>query len=446
MAEHSQEAILNEYNPYWTKRKYQSALIPRSQYTDILIDLLQHREIIALKGIRRCGKSSVLNLLIDRLLKNEVPANNILYINLEDFRLGNNRDIDLLNSIYNEYISLKKPQNKHYILLDEIQIVSNFERWLRTLYDNNSNARFIITGSSSELLSGELATLLSGRHLSVEIFPFSFKEYLQYKNSEILETYSKRDMPELDKKISQKMINALQKYMQCGGFPEIMLSTNTHRNKLLLQQYLEDILLKDIAKRYNIRDLKTLEKLALYILSNIGNEISVNRISNLLNSSRQTINVLLNYLKQVYLVYFTANFSFSLNERLNMKKPQKIYSIDTGMFSALKQTVVNDYGKMAENLAFLHLKNTLNEDVYFWKQKIEIDFILNNGLPLNVTFTDKIPEREYEGLFYYLEKHNLNHGFLLTKNLFEQYRENEKTIHVLPLWHFLLCDHFDKSL
>ncbi|MCD4691707.1 MAG: ATP-binding protein, partial [Calditrichales bacterium] len=375
------------------------------------------------------------------------PGKNILYMNLEDFRFGYKRGNDLLDSIYNKFMELKRPSGRLYILFDEIQNVNNFEQWLRTFYDINQNIKFIITGSSSELLSGEFAALLTGRHISLNIYPFSFKEYLMYKNPEILRSAIEKNGGSLHlTSISQKITSALQKFMLSGGFPEIIISNKLQRNKLLLQQYLEDILLKDIAKRYGIRDIITLEKLALYLLSNNSNEVSVNRITKILNSSRPTISALLNYMKQVYLIDFTANFSFSLNERLNMKKPQKIYSIDTGMFSAVKQTMANDYSKMAENLVFLHLKHNWKQEVFFWKDKIEIDFVLNNGFPINVTFTDNIPEREFEGLIYYLEKHNLKQGILVTKNLFERLEENNHTIHYIPLWRFLLFDSYETLL
>ncbi len=434
------EKILAEYNKFWKNSNYRSKLVKRPYYQNQLSLLLERREIVSVIGIRRSGKSSILKLCIDALLDSGVPEKNIFSINLEDFRFGVNRDTDFLENIYQQYIKLNKPKGKVYLFLDEIQTIKNFERWLRTNYDKNAHLKIIISGSSSALLTGALSTLITGRHISLTVFPLNFLEYLSYKKPNFLKLLQEKGPHHFYlSRQNKELVAFVYKFLQTGGFPEILFG-RVEAKELQLQQYLTDILFKDISKRYAIKNLDLLQKLLHYLLSNNSNEISVNRIAQILGSGRATISQLINYYKQVFLLDTTTLFSYSANERLQIKKPQKIYCVDTGLFFAVKQTVQEDLSKMAENIVFLQLKNTWGKEVFYWKSKIEIDFIIDDGFPINVTYTDDIPEREWEGLFYYLRVKNLSRGLLITKNILDKKEESGKTIDCIPLWMFLLTE------
>jgi len=434
------ENILAEYNKFWQNNNYRSNLVKRPYYQNQLSLLLERREIVSVTGIRRSGKSSILKLCIDALLDRGVHGKNIFSINLEDFRFGVNRDTDFLENIYQEYIKLNKPVGKVYLFLDEIQTINNFERWLRTYYDKEKHLKIIISGSSSALLTGELATLITGRHISLTVFPLTFLEYFSYKKPNYLKLFKEKGAHHFYlSRQNKELVVFVYKFLLTGGFPEILFG-RVEAKELQLQQYLTDILFKDISKRYTIKNLDLLQKLLHYLISNNSNEISVNRIAKILGSSRATISQLINYYKQVFLLYTTTLFSYSANERLQVKKPQKIYCVDTGLFFAVKQTAQEDLSKMAENIVFLQLKNTWEKEVFYWKSKIEIDFIIDNGFPINVTYTDSIPEREWEGLFYYLRVKNIPRGMLITKNVLDKKEEAGKIIDYVPLWMFLLAE------
>lgn len=435
--------VLAEYNEFWKNNNYRSNLVKRPFYQNQLSQLTKRREIVSVVGIRRSGKSSILKLCIDTLLDSGVQEKNILHVNLEDFRIGINHDVDTLENIYQQYLELNKPQGRIYLFLDEIQTIKNFERWLRTYYDKEKDLKIFITGSSSALLSGELASLITGRHISLTVYPLSFLEYVNFKNSNLLKVF--REMSAYSFNLSQnnKEIMALLKdYLKTGGFPEIVYGRIESR-ELQLQQYLTDILYKDIYKRYAIKNLDLLQKLLQYLITNSSNEISVNRIAQILSSSRTTISQLINYYKKVFLLETTTLFSYSANDKLQIKKPQKVYCVDAGLYYAVKQTAQEDLSKIAENIVFLQLKNTWGKNVFYWKSKIEIDFIIDDGFPVNVTYTDNIPDREWEGLFYYFRVKNLTRGMLITKNILDKKEESGKVIDYVPLWMFLLADSFD---
>ena len=431
--------LLKNYNPHWESGKMQIDLVARPHYTAEMSSLMDRKEIVVLKGIRRAGKSSLIKLFIQKLLNDGVPPQNICYINLEDYRLGSERDVNTLENVVQSYQNFKKPENQVFLFLDEIQEIKHFEKWLRTIYDTNANYKLVITGSSSSLLSGEFSTLLTGRHIALEIFPFTFAEVLAYRNPDLL---TRIESETIDSAYLSELFGDLEPYLHAflyeGGFPEAVKHAQQQVNAALLQQYFDDILFRDVAARYSIRKIPALQKLALYLVSNMANEFSSRRMANLLAIHRETIIDLIGYLKQVYLVFTTSNFSFSLNERLNTRKPKKVYCIDNGLFSALKQTETPDMGKRVENLVFLHLRTNWQEEIFYWKGKVEIDFVLGNGFPVNVTAQDELEEREINGLLYYMTQFNQPRGLLISWNHFTEIEENDRKILVLPLWLFLL--------
>ncbi len=430
--------ILKEQNPHWDNRMELMELMPRYTYLEKLKLLLNRREMLVITGIRRAGKSALLKLLIGELLDAGIRKENLFYLNLEDYRLGTEKDIGLLDKAWALYQEKVQPTGPIYAMFDEIQEVEFFEKWVRTNYDLHPNVKFIITGSSSTLTSGEIATLLTGRQLTVEVFPFSFPEYVQFHNEKLSEKLVNQTAEKLNlSKISGQAEVFLDDYLKLGGFPEVVKHADHSSNIMLLQQYLGDILLKDISRRYNIRKIQALQRFAAYLISNIANEINIKRSAALLGINRSTVIDLMSYLREVYLVQTTSCFSFSLNERLNTTKPKKVYCIDNGFFTAVKQMQTFDLGKRAENLVHQQIKFHWQEEVFYWKGKVEIDFTLGNGFPINVTMDDALPERETTGLFYYLSQFNLRKGLLVSWNRFDTIEENGRKITVIPLWIFL---------
>jgi predicted AAA+ superfamily ATPase len=431
------EKLLEQYNPHWNP-PHHFDLIPRQNYSQQILELANRKEISVLKGIRRSGKSSLLKLVIDALMKMGVSPKNILFMNLEDYRFGSDKSVHTLDEIYRAYTDKLSPKGKVYILLDEIQEIPDFEKWLRTYYEQNDAIKFMITGSSSSLFSKELATLLTGRQIPVEVFPFSFSEILDFKAKDALEKINSKSIDSLYlSKVFPKIEPLLRRYLDQGGFPEMVKNEETNSNVLALQQYIGDIILRDIAQRYNIRKIEVLQKLTLYLIYNMGSVINVSRLAELVGSNRTTVLELIAYLKEVYMIFTTSSFSFSLNEQLTSTRPKRVYCIDNGFFAAIKTTAEKDFAKKLKNIVFQHLRFRWGEELFYWKEKIEIDFVLKDGFPLSITVDEKDKDREIYRLFHYLNQHNLPLGLLISWTKLQILEENERRILILPLWLFL---------
>lgn len=432
------EALLDQYNPHWNQ-PYSFELIPRPRYSGQILELAGRKEITVLKGIRRSGKSSLLKLVIAGLIKNGTAPGNILFMNLEDYRFGNEKTVHTLDEIFQSYTQKVNPAGKVYILLDEIQEVPGFEKWLRTYYEQNESVKFMITGSSSSLFSKELATLLTGRQIPVEVFPFSFSEFLDFKASDLLNEVNSKAMDSLYlSPVFKKIEPFLRRYLEQGGFPEMVKNEEGESNVLALQQYIGDIILRDIAQRYNIRKIEVLQKLTLYLIYNMGNVINVSRLAELVGSNRTTVLELIAYLKEVYMIFTTNSFSFSLNEQLTSSRPKRVYCIDNGFFAAIKTNSEKDFIKKLKNIVFQHLRFQWNKELFYWKEKVEIDFILKDGFPVSVTIDESDKDREVYHLFHYLNQHNLPLGLLISWNKLQILEENERKVMMLPLWLFLI--------
>jgi len=367
-----------------------------------------------------------------------VPAKNIVFMNLEDYRFGSEKTVHTLDEMYRAFLALKKPKGRTYILLDEIQEIPGFEKWLRTYYEQNEQVKFIITGSSSSLFSKELATLLTGRQASIEVFPFSFAEFVNYKAVKSLKPLLEKpiDMLYLSKAFA-KVEPLLHQYLDNGGFPEMIKQDKAESNILALQQYIGDIILRDITQRYNIRKIEVLQKLALYLIFNMSNGINVTRIAEMIGSNRTTVLDLISHLQEVYMIFTTSCFSFSINEQLASTKARKVYCIDNGFFAAIKTNEKQDFAKKMRNAVFQQLRFQWQEAVFYWKNKVAIDFILKNGLPVGVAVKDEEIEPQISRLFYFMQRHNVKKGLLINWKRLQIIDENEQSIVMLPLWIFL---------
>ncbi|MDP2364142.1 MAG: ATP-binding protein, partial [Ignavibacteria bacterium] len=263
-------------------------------------------------GIRRSGKSTLLRQLITKHKKFQ-------YLNFEDIRLFSFKlnDFNKLEEVF-----LNKTTSDIYFF-DEIQNVSDWERYVRTLVDENKI--IVLTGSNASLLSNELGTKLTGRHLRYELYPFSYSEYL--------------------KKFKVKAsANSFEDYLKFGGFPEYL----NQKNENILQELVNDILARDIVSRYNLRNPKLVKEIALYLLSNVGKEFSYQNLRKMYNlGSVNTVISLVGYLENSYLLFTIPQFDFSYKKRLINTK--KVYAIDTGLVEANSVSFSKDRGRVLEN-------------------------------------------------------------------------------------------------
>lgn len=323
-----------------------------------------HSELIAvIMGVRRSGKSVLAHLLL--------KDKNYGYVNFDDERLIGVKTEDL-NDFF-EVIKQIDPEVKH-ILLDEIQNVYGWELFVNRLKRLGYN--LIITGSNSNLLSKELATHLTGRHVSVELFPFSFREFLNLKNK----NFSADDLRVTEKKGEIKHL--LDEYVKYGGFPEV-IKMETSETKI---QYLKDlydrIITRDVISRFSVRYVKDLKEIAYYLISNFSSRISYNKIKNMFNiKSVHTVKNYVGYLEECYLIVQLSAFSFKAKNRI--MQPKKIYAIDVGMTNAVTTGFSPDFGRIMENLVFLELlRRKQDEQLFFYSDahQHEVDFVIKRGL------------------------------------------------------------------
>ncbi len=419
--------VLKNQN-FWFKDLDLSEFILRKQYFNF--DFIESDSILVITGARRTGKTVLLKQFMDLVIK-KFSKEQVLYVNLEDYHFFNNYSLNLLEKIISVYEENINPNKKAFVFFDEIQNVPGFEKFIRTKQDEKK-IKFIITGSNSKLLSKELGSLLTGRMLSIEVFPFSFKEFLELK--QLLPKKIEKNY--LNQKI---LLNELNKYIEFGSIPEFF---NEKNHELRLKEYFENIIYKDIIQRFNIRNSKAIKELGIILANNSGKLFSINQLTKLFKISINTLQEYLSDLELTYLFFYLEKYSFSIKEKMNSQS--KVYCIDTGLINRITTKFSKDEGRLLENIVFIELKRQ-GKEVYYFKEKNECDFIIKENTRIieviQVTKTiqnEKTKKREIQGLLEAMEKNNLKKGLIITKNEFNEMKIKEKKISIIPLWYWLL--------
>lgn len=351
--------ILSDWNPW--NQEIKTGFV-REKYLEKLERLHKTGQVVTVTGVRRAGKSTILKQYMEKLAKKH-GTDKILYVNFEEPFFAN-PDLELLLKIFDAYKEIINPAGHAFVFLDEVQKVAGWEKFVRGLHEKGT-ADVFVSGSTSSLISQDYGTLLTGRHIDMAVFPFSFQEFLfvqgvKDKKTALLEKY--------------KTANRLREYLAWGGFPKAVLVPE--EKKTILNAYFEDILGKDIIEKYKVRETEKLRELARYYLSNISSPHSFNKIGAFLKLSVDTVDRFSSFFADVYLFFFIKRFSFSLKEQ-NVN-PRKVYCIDTGLREAAAFKFSKDIGKVIENTVAINLLRN-GKQVYYWKQKksdFEIDFVV----------------------------------------------------------------------
>jgi hypothetical protein len=418
--------ILVDWN-FWGNYKDES--IERKKYLEKLKSLVKTGEIIVIKGVRRAGKSTLTTRFIKEIVKRKEDS---LIVNFEDPRFRD-LNLDLLNKIYEVYLEEVQPREKHFVVLDEVQVIEKWEKFARYLSEAKK-VQVLITGSSSKLLSEEYSTLLAGRHVDIEIFPLSFKEFLIFKNVFIK---NKIDLVKQEFKIK----NLLKEYLNFGGFPKVVL-VDEKEKRSILESYFRDILIKDVQRRFNIREVEKLEILAKYYLTNISTLQSYNKVKNFVKLSLDTVERFSKYFEIARLIFFLPKFSFSLKEQV--LNPKKVYSIDLGLRNLISFKFSEDIGRLIENLVFLELFR--NKKLYYWKsQREEVDFVIKKENKIEqliqVCYSledEKTKKREIKGLLNASDELKCKNLLVISWDYEGEEEFRGKKIIFVPLWKWLL--------
>lgn len=393
--------------------------------------------IISVVGVRRSGKTYLLFDTMKRLINAGIPKRNIIYINFEDERLTLEKD--QLDLIIQAYIELYpgKDLSRCYFFFDEVQNIYGWEKFIRRIFDTVSR-NIYITGSNSRLLSTEIATELRGRSVSYTLYPLSFSEYLDFKKAE-------KDYDSTIRRI--QMAEHFRLFMIYGGFPELIDLDESLKIKKL-QDYFNTIIYRDLIERYNITNPSILKFFLKRILSQVTKPVSVNRIYNDLRSLGYRIgnNILYDYAGYIQVSFASVmipKFEYSLVKQ--EKSEKKVYSIDTGILTAVDYSFSENHGKLLENLIALELIKSGREIMYYNDTR-ECDFIMTAkkdysalqvcySLAGNDTF-----EREIDGILRACESVKTNKGTIVTYEEEQVIKRGDIAIHVKPAFKFLLED------
>lgn len=358
--------------------------------------------IIIVSGVRRCGKSVLIR-------QQFLESDNAIYLNFEDPRLIN---FDLEDFPKLEELMVEK--GKTNLLLDEVQIIPNWEIYARMA--NEKGTALYITGSNASMLSRELGTKLTGRYSQFELFPFSYSEFLDYLGLE-----------------QEK--ESFDQYFETGGFPEYIAEKAGDYFGTLLR----DILTRDIAVRKNINNGQQLIRLAVFLMSNIGKELSYNKISNLLEfKSVRTVIDYCDFMQESYLLEFVALYSTSIKKQI--ANPKKVYCIDPAFAKGNSLSFSKDLGRRLENFVFIHLRRNHKTIYYYRNQKSECDFLIKDQdliiLAIQVCWevTSENLEREIQGIKTAIDETGAEKGIVITYNQ----KDRINGIDLIPAWQWLI--------
>jgi len=396
-----------------------------------LKEYLDYKHIVTISGVRRCGKTYLLFQMIKMLIG---EGKNAIYINFEDPRF--NDSVEQLDVLYKTFLEYADKEGRIYFFLDEVQNIKKWEKWLAAMYEKN--IKFFVSGSNASFLTGEFSKSLAGRHKLVSIYPLSFKQFVFFKDSSLMDEkkwYVTEEMSKIKKLLSE--------YCHYGGFPEVIFNGR----KDILSGYFGDILTKDIISRYNIKFKQSLKELAVFLLTNISSSHSLYSLNKTVQArSINTIKNYLMFLEDAYLLIKLPFFSFSLRRQL--ANPFKVYSIDVGMRNAVSFRFNEDTGKIYENLVAIELVKKFGKgNIFYWKSSKheEVDFAIKKGLKIDkliqVCYSLDNPEvkkREIKALLKASREFKCNALFVITDEYESRDNLNGTTVEFIPLWKWLI--------
>ncbi|HPV21401.1 MAG TPA: ATP-binding protein [bacterium] len=408
----------------WQKIVAQTEGIFRS-YQSELFELIGSKPIKIVTGFRRSGKSFLVQKTISQLIaEKKIAKKNVLYLNFEDYQLASINNAQLLDEVFQLFMNEIAEEGKKLIVLDEIQLVNDWDKFVRTIYEKYRNIEIILTGSNSELLSSELGSNLAGRFVEIKILPFDFKEFTLIRG---LNIKSEKDYFENINKIN----SLFGEYLNFGGLPELVSITTEKAKQSYLEGVLSKVVLDDVVNRFNVRQPAVIDQIIKYLFIGTGNITSYARISTHLKTAGHDVksDTVANYVD-----FIVKTFAMYALEKLEYKQSRvfgtikKFYSVDTG-FSALYGGYIKIYSRLLENVVFLKLKRE-SDQINFGQNESgkEIDFVVTErdrsvtNYQVAVTLNESNKDRELSS-FVSIDRYisNGRHLFLSTDT-------DEKTI------------------
>lgn len=413
---------------------------------------IDRREILAIKGPRQSGKTTLLEMLKEWLIKEKgVDERNIVYVTFEDREL-----LEKFNINAKEFVKkfVETEEERYYFLIDEAHYSKEIGQKLKLLYDTLKNVKFIITGSSSMEIVSSTARFLVGRVFSFELLPFNFYEFLNAKDKSLLKVYSEKkklvkefilkerdfDIP-MDDIFVEDLLAVLKEFLTFGGYPEVVKSRNEEEKKIVLKNVFNTYLEKDIVSFLQITDTIKFRKLISTLSALIGNLINYGTLANVCNSYHKEIVRLLDILEETYVIRLLRPFHKNLVTEL--RKNPKVYFLDYGLRNYSINNFIEfdlrpDAGKLVENFVLNEIKS-MSENLFlnFWRTtaKAEVDFILsgaNKIIPLEVKFQDLKREKISKSLYSFISNYSPKYAIVLTKNFWGEKKIKNTLVKFIP--------------
>ncbi len=418
--------VLVSWNPWWDEGEVPRRFLGRPrEITGELYPWFEGQTIVSLLGVRRSGKTTVLYQLIQMLLDDGVPPANVLFVDMEDPRLGGVNVGDVLSA----YRRGSGPRGRTYVLLDEVQASEAWELWLKVEYEQKKNVALVVSGSSSALVRGEMATSLTGRTATFHIHPLSFREFLSFRDIRLDEEVgSDRD---------DIAIHQMEAYLELGGFPEVVIG-GPSASAATLDRYYDAILYRDIVLPHGV-DPRKLGSLTGHLLAGIGSSHTLRSLSKATGLSVDTVKTYTWHLEEANLVRRVDQLSYKTKPKAKERLGTKWFCVDTGLRNAVVNRHSPDTGTLVENVVHAELVRR-RASVRYWSNHHEIDFVVGTLMgpltPVNVSYGDSVPPREMEGLdeFRSYSRPKVTDPLLLTKDTWGKDGDVQK----LPVWRWLL--------
>lgn len=415
--------------------------IERDHYLKHLNRLAKAKDFsISIIGVRRSGKTFLTKQFLKKAIDSGLDPKQTLYVNLEDPRFHPYLSLELLDEIYQAYRTFVNKEGFALIVLDEVQNIKNWEKWVRRTMEKE-NVQIVMTGSTSSLLKTEVSTALTGRSLTLEVFPLSFHEFLKFKGV-VLED-------QLDVvKNKAKIERLFMEYLQFGGFPRVVLEEDEFLKREMLKELFDGIVMRDILFRHGFRDVNSVKLVAELAINSFSSLKSVSSLRNELAGilkrkvSPNFVAEVMEALRESYLLFTIPPFSPKIKDV--KKYPKKIYAVDTGLATTVTLSFSKNLGRLVENAVALHLIKKYGENnLFYYRGKREVDFILREGLritkAIQVTWDLRESyEREVKALLEAMNVFDLEEGIIVTADQEREEVYEDKEIRVLPFWKFLL--------
>jgi len=412
-------AKLEEFNGWWIDGKVDERLalsFKRDIYSEVE-ERLSNRFIIALTGLRRIGKTTIMYQLIQKLIEEKTKKTNILFFSFDEISVK-------FSEVLEAYMEIQKKnlrEERVYIFLDEVQKCLGWENEIKKYYDLYPRLKFIISGSESLFIRRKSKETLAGRILEFMLTPFTFREYLRFKG-----------IKETDFKYETKIMPLFTEFAETGGFPETFLPENKKDIKNYIRSLVVDrIIYKDIPKIFKLEEPEFLGVLLELIATNPGVYVDYQSLSRQFGKDRRVIKNYISYLKESFLVTVLGNYR--KGSITSLRKKKRAYPSDTALIYLYKPKIEGGFfGRIAETIAVNKLKATC-----FWKNGHEVD-IIHDGIPIEIKYQEKLDQNDCKEVLSFMKKFNKREGMIITKKEEKDLRFDEGKIKFVPLWKWLL--------